>query len=177
MPTEGDPDMSDLVPTSQAAAMLKAALRAAFPDVRFSVRKDTGTATGWLRVTYTGGPTGSVVQEIADRYTGQRFNAMTDTYDQVPDRLVQFDGEALPRPVQYLVDGVIVTRQMGPAGRAGVAAVAPDVTGTDADGNLTTEALTPERAVALGGSHYAYGPVTVRDVAPSVFTRLDVTRR
>lgn len=167
------------IPTSEAAAMMKAALRAAFPGVAFSVRKGRGTGCWWLRVTYTDGPTSSVVQEITDRYTGRKFNAMTDGYDLKPDTLVQFDGEDLPRLVRYMVDGVIVQREMGPTGRAGVAAqvaaIAPGLTGLDDTGHLSTEALTPEQAVALGGAHYAYGPATVRDVALAVFASLDLT--
>lgn len=167
------------IPTSEAAAMMKAALRAAFPGMAFSVRKDRGTACAWLRVTYTDGPTHSLVQEIADRYTGQQYNAMTDGYDLKPDALVQLAPEDLPRLVRYVVDGVIVHREMGPAGRAGVAAhvaaIAPGLAGLDDTGHLSTEALTPEQAVALGGAHYAYGRATVRDVALAVFASLDLT--
>lgn len=170
--------MTDLIVTSDAAALLKTALHAAFPGIRFSVRKDRGTACAWLRVSYTDGPTTALVQEIADRYTAQRFNPMTDSYDQMPDRLVQFDGEQAPRVVRYLVDGVIVTREMGAAGRtrvaAHVAAIAPGVVALAPDGTLTAEALTPEQAAALGGAQWALGPATVRDIARTVFSRLDV---
>lgn len=171
--------MTDLIPTSQAARMLRSALHAAFPGVRFSVRKDRGTASAWLRVTYTDGPRVDPVQEICHRYAGQQFNAHDDGYDQRPPSLVQFDGEALPRVVQFLVDGVIVQREMGAAGRAGVAArvaaLAPGLVGIDAAGDLTTEALTPEQAATLAGAHYAYGPANVRDVARAVFSTLDLT--
>lgn len=171
--------MIEYIPTTQAAAMLKAALRAAFPGVRFSVRKDRGTACAWLSVSYTDGPTSQTVQAIADGYTGRKFNGMTDGYDRQPDQLVHFDGEALPRAVRYLVDGVLVSRQMGPAGRAGVAAqvlrIAPDLDALDDHGNLTTAALTPEQAVELAGPTYAHGPATVKDVARQVFYALDMT--
>ncbi len=133
--------MTEYVTTTEAAAALKTALRAQYPGVKFSVRKDRGTACAWLRVTYTDGPTDRAVQAIADRYSGQRFNAMTDVYDLLPDRLVTIDGQH--RAVRYLVDGVIVSRQIGPQGRAAVAARVAAV--APASGLWTYMARSPPR--------------------------------
>ncbi|MBD3779185.1 MAG: hypothetical protein IE923_07970 [Micrococcales bacterium] len=142
--------MTQYVPTTEAARALKAALRAEYPDVTFSVRKDRGTACSWIRVEYFDGPTDRAVQRIADMFAGR----------------------------DYLVDGVLVSRHVGPDGRAAVAArvaaVAPGVTALDPDGALSTATLTPEQATELG-VRCANGPITVRDAAWQVFARLDLT--
>lgn len=99
--------MTQYIPTTDAAKALQAALRAEYPGVTFSVRKDRGTACAWIRVEYSDGPTDRAVERIADRFTGPG----------------------------YLVDGVLVSRQIGPDGRAAVAArvaaVAPGVPALD----------------------------------------------
>lgn len=167
---------TQIIATTQAAALLKRALRAQYPGVKFSVRTERGTACAWLRVSYTDGPTVRAVQHIADGYCGQRFNAITDVYDVLPDRLVTVDGRT--HSVRYLVDGVLASREIGPEGRAAVAervaAVAPGVTAQDPDGNLAAAYLTPEQATELGVP-CIYASVTVRDAAHSVLAGLDLT--
>src|SRR5581483_10141530 len=51
-----------------AAAAIRADLKAAFPDTRFSVRKGDGTASAWVDVTWTDGPNDDMVRNITDRY-------------------------------------------------------------------------------------------------------------
>uniref|UniRef100_UPI003D72C579 LPD29 domain-containing protein n=1 Tax=Cellulomonas sp. Y8 TaxID=2591145 RepID=UPI003D72C579 len=166
--------MTETITTTQAAAMLKAALQAAYPDVTFSVRRNRGTAANWLRVFYTDGPTGRAVHKITDQYTSLRYDGQSE--DQVPARLVAFDGEDVPRLVRYAVSGVAVHRTMGPAGRAAaaarIAAAAPGIKCLDDDGNLTHAALSPQVAERLGGPHWAHGPATVHDIAWPVFCDL-----
>lgn len=53
--------------TTQAptrAQQIRAALKSAFPGVKFSVRKDTGTAALWVQVSWTDGPTVDTVEQV-----------------------------------------------------------------------------------------------------------------
>lgn len=43
--------MTKYIDAKTTAIMLRAALKAAFPGVKFSVRKGTGTGSSWLSVT------------------------------------------------------------------------------------------------------------------------------
>lgn len=60
-----------------AAVNIRTELKRAFPNVRFSVRKEDW---GSIRVTWTDGPTESAVKEITDKYKGGSFNGMEDIY-------------------------------------------------------------------------------------------------
>ena len=51
-----------------AAAQVRADLKRAFPGVKFSVRKGTGTAAAWVDVTWTDGPNDDMVQNVTDPY-------------------------------------------------------------------------------------------------------------
>ncbi len=51
-----------------AAAAIRADLKAAFPGVKFSVRKGTGTASAWIDVKWTDGPNDDMVRNITDPY-------------------------------------------------------------------------------------------------------------
>jgi len=61
-----------------AAQNIRAELKAAFPGIRFSVRKESW---GSIRISWTDGPTESSVNEIAKKYQGGSFNGMDDIYE------------------------------------------------------------------------------------------------
>lgn len=61
---------------TEVTAMIRAELKAAFPAVKFSVRK---THAGAVAVNYTDGPTVARVKAIAGRYEGKGFDGMTDS--------------------------------------------------------------------------------------------------
>lgn len=65
---------------NETAAALRKALRAAYPATKFSVRMSTGTAHGWLDVTYTDGPTHDQVRAVTDPFESSRFDGMSDAY-------------------------------------------------------------------------------------------------
>lgn len=71
----------------ESAALLKQALRAAFPAVEFSVRLSRGTGYGYCHVRWTDGPTTTLAQEITDRFEGSRFDGMTDSENATPSIL------------------------------------------------------------------------------------------
>ncbi len=64
----------------ETAAALRKALREAFPGVKFSVRMATGTAYGWLSLSWTDGPTSAQVRKIAANFESERFSGMDDSY-------------------------------------------------------------------------------------------------
>ncbi|MDN5795473.1 MAG: hypothetical protein L0H79_06935 [Intrasporangium sp.] len=114
------------ITTKDTAPLLRAALRAAFPGVNFSVRMNRGSSHGWLNVSWADGPTYSVVGELCSRYEGSRFDGMDDGYHSVPSSLVAFAGEELPREVRFSCRGVATTRTIGPAGWAAVIEILND---------------------------------------------------
>lgn len=56
------------VSAKETAVVVRAALKKAFPDTKFSVRKGTGTAASWIDISWVDGPTDSAVSEVTDRY-------------------------------------------------------------------------------------------------------------
>ncbi|MCY1395961.1 hypothetical protein D9M71_109200 [compost metagenome] len=71
--TQGD----DIYSGKLAAQNMRAALRKAFPKVKFSVRK---TSYGSVTVSWTDGPTTREVEAIVDRHQGGHFDGMEDIY-------------------------------------------------------------------------------------------------
>lgn len=51
-----------------AAAAIRKGLRAAFPGVKFSVRKGAGTNAAWIDVAWADGPNDDMVRGVTDRY-------------------------------------------------------------------------------------------------------------
>lgn len=90
--------MSDFISTTDTAKLVRKALKDAFPGTKFSVRKNTGTASAWLSVSWDDGPASIEVREVADRFRGEQFNGQTDSY------------EDLGRP--YLVSGITYHRHV-----------------------------------------------------------------
>lgn len=74
------------ISTKDAAALIRRALAEAFPGVKFSVRKSTGTASSWIRVTWTDGPTMTECDAVTSRFQSERWNGMIDGYDSIPGR-------------------------------------------------------------------------------------------
>ncbi|WP_329468602.1 LPD29 domain-containing protein [Streptomyces sp. NBC_01431] len=66
----------DYIDTKHVAAELKNRLKNAFPSVKFSVRKDTGTASAWISVHWTDGPSTADVGEHTRPMQGAQFNGM-----------------------------------------------------------------------------------------------------
>lgn len=71
------------ISTTDTAKLIRAALKDAFPAIKFSVisRKYAGGAS--IDVTWTDGPVASVVEKITDRFRGADFDGMTDSKNYV----------------------------------------------------------------------------------------------
>lgn len=67
-----------LSPT-ETANEIRAALKAAFPGVKFGVRTSKYSGGSSIRVTYERGPASDKVSRIADRFQGRDFDGMTDS--------------------------------------------------------------------------------------------------
>ncbi|MFZ2503674.1 MAG: LPD29 domain-containing protein [Nocardioides sp.] len=165
------------ISTKDTAAMLRRALRAAWPTVRFTVRMDRGSAYGWLHVSWEDGPTTSQVNRLARAYEGSRFNGQDDTYHRTPNTLVYFASEQLPQEVSYACCGVNTSRRIGAQGYARVAAMMnaaqPGVARLRADGRgLATAYLDDQAAAHLD---VLPGPVDVACAAWRLHHRIDFT--
>lgn len=80
---EGHPNLRKIGPdeplsgTKLVAVNLRILLKEAFPKVKFSVRSDYNS----IRINWTDGPTGTEVDEIADRFKAGSFDGMNDSYE------------------------------------------------------------------------------------------------
>jgi hypothetical protein len=66
------------VSPADTAKLLRAALKAAFPGVKFSVRTDSYSMGASIRVGWVDGPRQREVKKIARQYEGASFDGMTD---------------------------------------------------------------------------------------------------
>jgi hypothetical protein len=104
--------------TKETAAALRRNLKVQWPGVKFSVRMASGTAYGWLRVSYEDGPQWQEVKAYTDAYTWASFNSMTDSYDIRPEDSVggewtTEDGERVWK--KYSATSINVTRTFSQA--------------------------------------------------------------
>ncbi|MFF7074829.1 LPD29 domain-containing protein [Streptomyces pseudovenezuelae] len=71
----------DYIETKHVAAELRNRLKTQFPGVKFSVRKGTGTASAWISVHWTDGPSTADVDELTRPMQGAQFNGQEDRYE------------------------------------------------------------------------------------------------
>lgn len=92
--------------TKETAAELRKHLRRVWPDVKFSVRCNRGTASAWIGVAWTDGPTYTQPRAAWSQFQGAQFNGMTDSYDLIDPKLVCTDRADLPEIRDYHCDGI-----------------------------------------------------------------------
>lgn len=68
-------------PQAAAAKAIKAELKAAFPEFKFSVTSESFSGGNAVRIHWIDGPTTSQVKAITDKYQYGSFNGMEDRYD------------------------------------------------------------------------------------------------
>ena len=68
----------EYVDVTEAAKLMRAALRDAFPGVKFSVRCERYSMGQSIDVHWTDGPAPKQVELVADQYQGGRFDGMID---------------------------------------------------------------------------------------------------
>ncbi|MFJ8313998.1 MULTISPECIES: LPD29 domain-containing protein [unclassified Streptomyces] len=95
----------DYIDTKHVAAELRNRLKKAFPGVKFSVRKGTGTASAWISVHWTDGPDTAEVDEVTRPMQGAQFNGQEDRYETTGNTVtVTADGRKITGTP--LVDGI-----------------------------------------------------------------------
>jgi hypothetical protein len=105
--------MTRHIDAKETAVMLRTALKAAFPGVKFSVRKGNGTGSAWLSVSWVDGPTDTVVAALTNRYKGSEWNLNNnDSYTRNPDVLMAFEGTELPEEIHFSCAGINMYRDM-----------------------------------------------------------------
>ncbi|WP_415954354.1 LPD29 domain-containing protein [Streptomyces sp. KLOTTS4A1] len=101
----------DYIDTKHVAAELRSRLKNAFPGVKFSVRKGTGTASAWISVSWTDGPCTADVEERTRPMQGAQFNGMEDRYESTDNRVtVTVKGRKVTG--KPLVDGINTHRDV-----------------------------------------------------------------
>jgi hypothetical protein len=70
--------MTEAARTAQA---VRAALKEAFPGMKFSVKSDNFSGGNAVRINWTNGPSVEAVEEIGRNFTAGSFNGMTDSYE------------------------------------------------------------------------------------------------
>lgn len=83
----------DYLSCAETARLLRAALKPAFPGVKFSVRSDVYSGGASIDVGWTDGPTQHEVRRVSDRYAGGGFDGMIDMAYNV-DHWLEPDGTA-----------------------------------------------------------------------------------
>lgn len=65
--------------TKETAALIRADLKAAFPNTRISLRIARGTGYGYMTASWTDGPYAPAVDAICNGYRSEGFDGMTDS--------------------------------------------------------------------------------------------------
>lgn len=73
--------MRELSQQAQAAKLIRKELKAAFPDVKFSVTSEGYSMGDSVSIGWTNGPTAQQIRDISDKYKKGHFDGMTDCYD------------------------------------------------------------------------------------------------
>ncbi|MFQ6144678.1 LPD29 domain-containing protein [Streptomyces seoulensis] len=95
----------DYIDTKDVAAELRNRLKSAFPGVKFSVRKGTGTASAWISVHWTDGPSTADVEELTRPMQGAQFNGQEDRLESTDNTVtVTINGRKVTG--KPLVDGI-----------------------------------------------------------------------
>jgi hypothetical protein len=106
LPADWTGEAAKWTPGKDVARMVRDAVKAAFPGVKFSVRTDACT----LHVSWTDGPLCDAVDLVVKPYAGQTFDGMTDSRSSVGDVLVIGRG-GTRTPVNLGTDFVFTSRQ------------------------------------------------------------------
>ena len=95
--------MKKYLTCAETAKLVRKALKAEFPKIKFSVRSKTYSGGASIRVSWTDGPAEPTIKAIVNRYQGADFDGMIDlkTY-----RNSELDG----RPVSFGADYIFTDR-------------------------------------------------------------------
>lgn len=97
---------------AETAKLLRKALTAKFPKIKFSVRSKTYSGGASINVGWTNGPTSSQVKKICDLYEGADFDGMQDLKTYKSSILVGVDGNM--EKVHFGADFIFESRHYTP---------------------------------------------------------------
>jgi len=112
---------------AETAKLLRAALKEAFPGIRFSVRSDKYAGGASIDVYWTDGPTPDQVEQVTARYRGADFDGMTDSMSYHDTLLAGPDGNV--ESVHFGADFIPVHRDLSPEFRAWLTTIAEGALG------------------------------------------------
>jgi hypothetical protein len=137
---------------TQTAALVRAAVTAAFPGTRFTVRSNRYTGGGSIRVTWTDGPSIAAVEPLLDRYRRSDFNLGND--DRTTHRepgLLAFPDHTVAE-VRYGADFVYANRMLSDTYRTQLRAITAGLLGEDADPDLHYGTISTPYGLFDGGN-------------------------
>lgn len=112
---------------AETAKLIRAALKAAFPGVKFSVRSDTYSLGASIYVRWTDGPTDPAVRAITESFRASDFDGMIDMSVNRPP--TEIDGQL----VHFGADYVKTSRQQSAEYRQRLSAIAAQILGEPVD--------------------------------------------
>jgi hypothetical protein len=118
---------------AETAKLVRAALRQAFPGVRFSVRSEVYAGGASIHVRWTDGATPAAVERVARRFEGASFDGQIDLKSYHDSLLAGPDGTV--EQVQFGADFICCQRQLSPGYTARLAARLTELTGRPYDPN------------------------------------------
>ncbi len=114
--------MTEFISVTDTAKLVRAALKAAHPGVKFSVRSNSYAGGNSIDVAWTDGPTEATVDRTAQLYAGATFDASADCKNYRGSALVSATGEI--RDVHFCADFVFTRRTLSEAYKARLADLA-----------------------------------------------------
>lgn len=115
------PTHTEYLTCAETAKLLRAALKAEFPGVKFSVRSHTYSMGASIDVSWTDGPFTHEVQSTLDLYKGATFDPMIDLKSYHSSLLASPDGTV--REVHFGADYVFGHRSLSPEYTARLVAI------------------------------------------------------
>jgi len=106
--------MRKLTEAAEAAKLIRAELKKAFPNVKFSVRSNNYAGGDSVYVRWTDGPVWDAVTEITRKYQYGHFDGMEDIYE------YSNDIEGLPQ-VKYVLESRTISDDVYEAKKAEIA--------------------------------------------------------
>lgn len=106
--------MKQLTEAAQAAKLIRAELKKAFPNVKFSVRSNNYAGGDSVYVRWTDGPVRDAVAKITGKYQYGHFDGMIDLYE------YSNNIEGLPQ-VKYVLESRDISDEVYEAAKAKIA--------------------------------------------------------
>lgn len=105
--------MTKYLSVTDTAKLVRAALKAGFPGVKFSVRSDSYSGGASIDISWTDGPFEKDVEQIANRYQGSDFDGMQDLKTYRSGTLIGLPGGEVEE-VKFGADFVFTHRELSP---------------------------------------------------------------